>query len=339
MHRLHLTCVAVLLMLAAGFSPAAAQRRMAREGAGDTQILLLGTAGGPPLQVDRSEPSALLIVDGHRYLIDCGIGTARRLVRAGIRPRTIGAIFITHHHPDHDLGLAAVMASDVWQAGRRGSHRFIGIYGPPQTTAFVKLAFKYLSIPYGVFAVERMGPRLADPFVSHDIHGAGVVYQDAEIRVTAAENSHYRLIPHRFHKEMKSFAYRFETPHGVVVFTGDTGPSVAVARLARGADVLVSEVMDSATVIRPFRTSPAAEHMRLEHLDEREVGQLASSAHVASVVLDHFVPDKGVAPATFVSDVREYYSGPVFAGADLQRYCLEGRSGARTTAPTLRVCR
>ena len=47
-----------------------------------TEILFLGTAGGPPLRLDRSEPSTLLIVDGRPYLIDCGIGTMRRMLQA-----------------------------------------------------------------------------------------------------------------------------------------------------------------------------------------------------------------------------------------------------------------
>jgi hypothetical protein len=64
--------------------PVASQQKSAALRANDTELLMLGTAGGPPLRKDRSEPATLLIVDGRPYLIDCGIGTIRRLVEAGI---------------------------------------------------------------------------------------------------------------------------------------------------------------------------------------------------------------------------------------------------------------
>src|SRR5579864_7200473 len=74
-----------------------------------TEVLFLGTAGGPPLRLDRSEPSTLLIVDGRPYLIDCGIGTMRRMLRARVKSEQVRTIFFTHLHADHDLGLADVM--------------------------------------------------------------------------------------------------------------------------------------------------------------------------------------------------------------------------------------
>ena len=71
--------------------PVASQQRSASLRANDTELLMLGTAGGPPLRKDRSEPATLLIVDGRPYLIDCGIGTIRRLVEVGIPSETIDA--------------------------------------------------------------------------------------------------------------------------------------------------------------------------------------------------------------------------------------------------------
>jgi len=229
----------------------AGQGSAPRQSPVETQILSLGTAGGPPLRKDRSEPATLLIVDGRRYLIDCGIGTARRLVEAGINSETIGAIFLTHLHPDHALGLADVLANDFQQRDRIGSDRTISIYGPPQTKALVDAAYHYISIPYTVFAAEDIGPSgsvpATTPFSVYEVN-EGVVYQDDRIRVVAAENTHYALMAPSSRATMKSYSYRFETPHGVVVFTGDTGPSDAVVRLADGADVLVSEVSDFAGI-------------------------------------------------------------------------------------------
>src|SRR5690242_21373313 len=85
-----------------------------------TEVLFLGTAGGPPLRLDRSEPSTLLVVDGRPYLIDCGIGTMRRMLRAGVKSEQVRTIFLTHLHADHDLGLADVMANDFFRQSTAG---------------------------------------------------------------------------------------------------------------------------------------------------------------------------------------------------------------------------
>src|SRR5690349_21163348 len=84
-----------------------------------TRILLLGTAGGPPLHEARSEPATLLIVDGRHYLIDCGMGTMQRLLAAHVPSQGIRTIFFTHLHADHALGLADLLGNDLQQMDLR----------------------------------------------------------------------------------------------------------------------------------------------------------------------------------------------------------------------------
>jgi ribonuclease BN (tRNA processing enzyme) len=330
--------IAILLLALCLLSPLQAQTNDSGM-PNRTEILFLGTAGGPPLRLDRSEPSTLLIVDGRPYLIDCGIGTMRRMLRAHIASESIHTIFFTHLHADHDLGLADVMANDFLRLNATGSTEKIQVYGPPQTKGLVDAAFQYITVGFTPFAAEPGAIRaglvngeIKSPFVAHEIQGDGVIYQDDKIRVTAAENTHYALMPPQSRQQMKSYSYRIETPHGVIVFTGDTGPSDAVARLAQGADVLVSEVEDLQEAINfvhataeqnhwpPQRAAAMIAHFRQAHLDVKEVGALATKAHAKSVVLYHYDPSD---PAAEVAKVKEYFSGPVFASADLDRYCLE----------------
>src|SRR5215469_17346126 len=143
--------------------PAATLQQPAALRENDTELLMLGTAGGPPLRKDRSEPATLLIVDGRPYLIDCGIGTIQRLVEVGIPSERIGTIFFTHLHPDHDLGLIDVMANDYFHLDLASDARKINIYGPPQTSELVESAFQYISIPFDVFAAEKPGFQLGRP--------------------------------------------------------------------------------------------------------------------------------------------------------------------------------
>ena len=80
-------------------------------------------------------------------------------------------------------------------------------------------------------------------FFGHDV-GTGLVYQDANLKVTAAENTHFHFHPGSpAYGKHKSYSYRFETPDRVIAFTGDTGESDAVTALAKDADILVSEVV------------------------------------------------------------------------------------------------
>lgn len=309
-------------------------------------ILLLGTHGGPGLTKERSEPSSLLIVDGRPYLIDCGVGTIRRLLDAGVASQTIGTIFITHDHPDHTLGLAGVLENDFLSGdfGVRGGARKFSIYGPPPTAELVNAAYNYIRVAYSTFAAENLGAStLVDPFVAHEIDHNGLVYQDDKIRVTGAENTHFQLMPARYRARMKSFAYRFETPYGAIVFTGDTGPSEGVQKLAAGADVLVSEVINAGGAANATPAMPAnreqsmlAEHMRLEHLPMKDLGEMATKAHVKAVLMIHFVGAGN--GSQFVAGVKQYYSGPVFAGDDLARYCLGPGDGKEAAARTLSPC-
>ena len=306
------------------------------------------------MRLDRSEPSTLLVVDGRRYLIDCGIGTVQRMLQAGVASESIKTIFFTHLHADHDLGLADVMENDFFRLNLTSSTETINVYGPPQTKELVDAAFRYITYGFTAFAAEPgaigaglVNGALKSPFVAHEIQRGGLAYQDDKIRVTAAENTHYVLMSAEFRQQMKSYSYRFETPHGVIVFTGDTGPSDAVARLAGGADVLVSEVGDLDQETKfvnglaarnhwpPQRAAGMMAHFRREHLDEEEVGDMASKAQVKSVVLYHYNPAD---PAAEVAQVKKRFAGPVFASADLDRYCLGSSDGESKNDRVLVPC-
>lgn len=338
----------VVVLAAAVLIPGGIQRRAlgqtvvgtgAKKGA---QILLLGTKGGPSLTKERSETAALLVVDGRSYLIDCGIGTMRRLLEAGVQSQTITTVFITHVHPDHTLGLVDLLGNDYYAVAQGGpdAPTEFNLYGPPETPALVSAAYDFIKIPYGIFAAEPIGrSTLINPFRAHAITHDGLVYQDDKIRVTAAENSHYQLMPAKYHSRMKSYSYRFETAYGSIVFTGDTGPSAAVESLAKDADVLISEVEDLEAIEKSARidfrgsgnANMAIEHMRKEHLPMKAMGELASKAKVKAVILYHFVG--GSEGERFAAGVRQTYSGPVFAGEDLARYCLGGESGVGGVKP------
>ena len=294
-----------------------------------TCLITLGTAAGPSLRPDRAQSSNLLTVNGTHYVVDAGDGVARRLAKAGIDVREIGMIFITHHHDDHTAGLGTLM-SLAWDRQRT---KPINVYGPPRTEELVKAAVRYFTISAEIRIADggRTVP-MAQVFFGHDV-GTGVVYQDANIKVTAVENSHFAFHEGPAAGKHKSYSYRFETPDRVIVFTGDTGPSDAVTELAKGADLLVTETSScedrKQAMINDGRwqAMTAAEQAGIMrqatqgHMTLDDIGKMAARANVKTVVLSHLTQRVGNDDYTpWAEEVKKHFSGQVHIAKDLTEF-------------------
>jgi ribonuclease BN (tRNA processing enzyme) len=297
------------------------------------KLVTLGTHGGPVPDKDRAQSSNLLVVNGTVYLIDAGDGVARRIVQAGysyLKPRKI---FITHDHSDHTLGLA-VLLIDQWEQAPR---EVTDVYGPPGTEAFVRDVRQLNTVNAEIRYSEGKAAPMAGVH-AHDV-ATGEVYRDANVTVTAVENTHFQIGPgDPGYGKYKSYAYRFQTANGSIVFTGDTGPSDAVTALAKGADVLVSEIAAPSEIVAQFvaagiwqNRTPAEQagfvkHMQEEHLTPDAVANMATKAGVKNVVLTHlsgWTPGNQVDDfARFGDQVRKSYAGHVFVAKDLMVFAF-----------------
>jgi ribonuclease BN (tRNA processing enzyme) len=72
------------------------------------QFVTLGTGGGPVTRVKRSEPANAVVVGKAVYLFDAGDGAQRQLAAANLPLESVRAIFLSHHHIDHNGGLAPI---------------------------------------------------------------------------------------------------------------------------------------------------------------------------------------------------------------------------------------
>jgi ribonuclease BN (tRNA processing enzyme) len=155
------------------------------------------------------------------------------------------------------------------------------------------------------------------------------------VKVTAVENTHFHFPPGSPpYGKYKSYSYRFETPGRVVFFTGDTGPSDAVAELANGADLYVTEVTSPDDVVALFKRngawqvkSPSEQegflrHMHEEHVTPEDVGKMAAQADVKAVVMTHLSPsaDPNDDYQRYVDEAKKYYSGPIAIAKDLMKF-------------------
>jgi ribonuclease BN (tRNA processing enzyme) len=293
-----------------------------------TRLITLGTSAGPPPRAHRAQSSNLLIVNGALYVVDAGDGVVRRLAKAGINVREIGTIFVTHHHDDHTAGLGTLL-SVAWDQNRT---KPINVYGPPRTLELVKAAVQYFTISAEIRIADggRSVP-IAQVFFGHDI-GTGVVYEDANIEVIAVENSHFDFHEGTAARKHKSYSYRFETPDRVIVFTGDTGPSDAVTELAKGADLLVSETSSCQGRMQEmiddgrWQAMTAAEQagitrqMTQGHMTLDEIGKMAASANVKTVVLSHLTHKRNGDYTPWAEEVKKHFSGQVLIAKDLMEF-------------------
>ena len=141
------------------------------------------------------------------------------------------------------------------------------------------------------------------------------------------------LVDH--HQVFPSFAYRFNTPDGSVVISGDTGANTCrnLKKLAQDADILVHEVIDEAWIEVLAETGapdPLIEHLSSVHTKISEVGGVAEDCGVGTLVLNHIVP--GNAPVGHLVKAKRNFSGELIIGEDLMQIGIGKDGGAKSGA-------
>lgn len=323
---------ALLILLGLASSASAAGPSAAR-----TEVVLLGTAGGPLVNVQRAQPSSMLVVNGTAYLIDAGDGVTRQLALAGRSSAEVRAVFLTHLHADHSAGVASLIGFRWSFAATGAKLPPLALYGPPGTRELRDGALAFLAPSTRIFRAQApVAPPMADIVTAQDVV-PGVIYKDENITVTAVENSHYATMhmpATAGHGVDRSYSLRFETPDGSVVFTGDAGPGESLTHLSRGADLLVSEIIDIDGMLRFIERStklpeqaraPLVAHMTEEHMAAGALARLASSAGVKRVLLTHFATPAAFAPppGALSAAVNRGYPGEVIEGTDLLHIPLQ----------------
>ena len=286
--------------------PVVAQRQFA-----GTRLVLLGTAGGPRPRRRRSASAQVIVSGGKLYVVDCGDGVARQLIRAGLRLRDLRHVLITHHHSDHNADMGTLLQL-AWSSGLLTP---VDCWGPPPTARMLQDYLRYQAYDLAVRLEDERKPALVGLIRGHDLSGDGTVFTDANVRVTAAKVPHPPLDI--------ALAYRFDAADRSIVISGDTTESDALVRLADGADVLVHEVMLAERVREMLSSLPnrdaLARSVIAHHTTAEQVGRVAAKANVKLLVLSHFVPaeDPEVPDDEWLEPVRRHYTGRVVVGHDL----------------------
>jgi ribonuclease BN (tRNA processing enzyme) len=302
--------------LAGATTFAVSQTLLARVGVGQqkksTRVVLLGTKGGPRIgEAGRSNPSTLIMINDVPYVVDCGYGASKQLVTANVALNRVRYVFITHHHSDHNLELGPLF----YNAWITGLPVRMDAYGPPGLSTMARDFFNYLKfdIDTRIDDEGRADPR--NLFTAHEFDRQGVVFVNDDVKVSSC------LVRHPPIKQ--AYAFRFDAKDRSVVISGDTAYAPELGEFAKGADVLVHEVMYLPAIEALVKRLPNAkrlrEHLMAAHTLPEDVGKIAAQAGVGTLVLSHFVPgdDASITDEQWSEGVRKYYKGRVVVGKDL----------------------
>lgn len=281
-----------------------------------TRIVFLGTKGGPRVGMGASNPANLVVVNDTPFVIDCGMGVSRQLVRAGIPIPQVKYIFISHHHSDHNLEYGNLFYN-AWAAGLSTP---IHSFGPKGIEAMTREYWELNKFDVETRIEDEGRPDPRKLLIAKDITDDGVVLKTPDVTVTAFRTPHPPIVD--------NFAYKFETPDGTIVFSSDTAYNPKLAEFAKGADVLVHECLYVPAVDRLVaKTKNGAtlkKHLLDSHTSTEDVGRIAAAAGVRTLVLSHFVPgdDPQVTDDDWTRDVKTNFKGRIVVAKDLMELRL-----------------
>jgi len=267
------------------------------------KVIFLGTSASIPTK-NRSLPSIMIIRNGEQLLFDCGEGTQRQVVKAGLGLRKRLKIFITHMHADHVLGLAGILMS-LSLTGRQDP---LEIYGPSKLQSFIEdmkelfnfnpsfdvivhrvsegtvhwgkgfkiMAFKvkHVAESYGYVLMEDPRPGRFDAKRAEELGiPKGPLWKALQEGKTVVING----------REIKPEDVLGPPRRGLkIVYSGDTAPIREVIEVSKDADLLIHE----ATFDDTLQDRAASEL----HTTAGQAASIALEANVRKLVLTHISP-------------------------------------------------
>jgi ribonuclease Z len=258
----------------------------------EMQITLLGT-GTPFPNAERFGSAILVEAAGKKLLFDCGRGAVIRLTQAGVNPKAIDGLFLTHLHSDHVVGIP-----DLWLTGWfLGRSKPLQIWGPQGTSSMAEHLAQ--AFAFDIHIRESAPDPLPSKGVEIDAKeiGQGEIYNDGPVRVSAFLVDHGAVKP--------VFGYRVDSAGHSVVISGDTKFCQNIVDFAKGADCLIHAAWSAGSK----NTTPPS---------KRSIASAEDAGRVFAIVkpklgaVYHYKDEEGVSDA-----IRHEYKGPLVIAKDL----------------------
>ena len=292
------------------------------------EVVFLGTAAGVP-SVDRGLPALMVLHRQRRFLVDCGEGTQRQLLKSGVGLRRLERVLLTHAHLDHLLGIGGLVATlALLDAGHR-----LTVYGGAAALRAVHSLLTEVVWPDGP-------PRFE---ISSSVLEPGVIIEDDHLGVRAFPVSHRgaenfgfvfeekprpRMLPERLAAlDVPAGPERRRLLRGDTVVLPDgrrvapdevlappqPGTRLIVVGDAADADELVEEVRgaDALIIEATFLERDADKAAERSHLTAAQAARLARAANLRALYLTHL--SSRYEQAEIEAEARAIFPGAVVA--------------------------
>jgi len=311
------------------------------------EIVFLGTSASAP-SIQRGLTANAVLAGEHRFLIDCGEGTQRQILRSGIGFKRLNNILLTHAHLDHILGLGGLMSTFArWE-----SIDTVDIYGGKPTLARVYALLYGVVLDYerldvtinlrelqaGKFFEAKDFTVSAFPVTHRGLGSFGFIFQEHSRRPFLVERAEALGIPAGPERgrlvggQAVTLADgRTITPEMVLgdevrgvklVYVGDAGRTDNISQFVADADCLVIE--------STFLQGEAEEAAHFGHLTARQAGELAANMGVKSLILNHV--SRRYREHAILDEARRAFPN-VHVARDLDHYIIRRDQPVEKLAP------